>query len=136
MPAPGGSEGSAAGEPSLDAGPRANAMKLKTAYLVLCVLGVALPYWQIAPWLAAHGPDVPLLFRQLFENRVGAFFGMDVFVSAAALAVFVSAEGARLGLRRRWLPLLALLAVGVSLALPLFLYMRERGLEGGRRVAD
>jgi hypothetical protein len=51
-------------------------MKLKTVYLVLCVLGAVLPLWQFAPWLAANGPDVPLLFRQLFANRVGAFFGM------------------------------------------------------------
>src|ERR1700760_3531534 len=105
-------------------------MKLKTAYLILCVLGTVLPYWQIAPWLAAHGLDVLLLFRQLFENRVGAFFGVDVFVSAAALLVFVGAEGA--GVRSRWLPVLALLAVGVSLALPLFLYMRERRAEERR----
>ena len=112
-------------------------MRLKTVYLVLCVLGVALPYWQIAPWLAANGLDVPLLFGQLFENRVGAFFGVDVFVSAAALLVFVGAEGGRLGVRARWLPVLALLTVGVSLALPLFLYMRERrlGRDAGRGAA-
>ncbi|HJQ32815.1 MAG TPA: DUF2834 domain-containing protein [Pyrinomonadaceae bacterium] len=112
-------------------------MRLKTVYLVLCVLGVVLPYWQLAPWLAAHGLDVPLLFRQLFENRVGAFFGVDVFVSAAALLVFVAGDGARLRLRALWLPVVALFAVGVSLALPLFLYMRERRLEeGAGRAVD
>jgi hypothetical protein len=104
-------------------------MRLKTVYLILCVLGVLLPYWQFAPWLAEHGLDLPLFFRQLFENRVGAFFGMDVFVSAAALLVFVGSDGARLRLRALWLPVVALLTVGVSLALPLFLYMREGRLE-------
>ena len=103
-------------------------MRLKTTYLALCVLGAALPYWQIAPWLAEHGLDLPLFFRQLFETRVGAFFGVDVFVSAVALLVFVGSEGPRLKVRGRWLTVLALLAVGVSLALPLFLYMRERRL--------
>ncbi len=105
-------------------------MRLRTAYLILCALGVALPYWQIAPWLWAHGLDLPLFSQQLFENRVGAFFGMDVVVSAAALLVFVFAEGGRLGMRGRWLPAAAVVAVGVSLGLPLFLYMRERRLEG------
>jgi hypothetical protein len=104
-------------------------MKLKTVYLVLCVVGVVLPLWQIAPWLLSNGLNLPLFFRQLFENRVGAFFGMDVFVSAAALFVFVFAEGSRAGVRARWLPVVAALAVGVSLGLPLFLYMRERRLE-------
>jgi hypothetical protein len=107
-------------------------MRLKTAYLILCLLGVVLPYWQLAPWLASNGLDVPLLLRQLFSNRVGAFFGVDVFVSAAVLLIFVGSEGSRLGMRGRWLPVLALFAVGVSLGLPLFLYMRERMLEQDR----
>lgn len=104
-------------------------MKLKTVYLILCVVGLALPYTQFVPWLAENGLNLPLFFRQLFANRVGGFFGMDVFVSAAALLVFSFAEGSRLGVRGRWLPAVAALAVGVSLGLPLFLYMRERRLE-------
>jgi hypothetical protein len=102
-------------------------MRLKTVYLILCVLGVLLPYWQIAPWLVEHGLDLPLFFRQLFENRVGAFFGMDVCVSAAALLVFAGVEGRRV----LWPVALAVAAVGVSLGLPLFLYLRERRPERG-----
>ena len=109
---------------------RASVMKLKTVYLILCAAGVALPYWQIAPWLAEHGPDPALFFAQLFENRVGAFFGMDVFVSAAALMVFAFAERRRVGARGLWATAAAVAAVGVSLGLPLLLYLRERA--GGR----
>lgn len=102
-------------------------MKLKTVYLGLCVLGAGLPLWQLWPWLAANGLDVPLLFRELFADRVGAFFGLDVIVSAVVLAVFVWSEGVRV--RLRWVAIVATLAVGVSLGFPLFLYMRERELE-------
>ena len=101
-------------------------MKPKTVYLILCAAGVALPYWQFAPWLLENGLDPALFFAQLFENRVGAFFGMDVFVSAAALLVFAGAEGRRTGLRGLWPAALAVAAVGVSLGLPLLLYLRER----------
>jgi hypothetical protein len=97
-------------------------MKLKTVYLILCFLGVALTYWQFVQ----NGLDMPLFFHQLFANRIGAFFGMDVFVSAVALVVFMREESSRLHVCGRWLPILALLLVGVSLALPMFLYMRER----------
>jgi hypothetical protein len=45
------------------------------------------------------------------------------------LPVFMRVESARLSIRRRWLPVLALLTVGVSLGLPLFLYLREPKLE-------
>jgi hypothetical protein len=104
-------------------------MKLKTIYLMLCALGIVLPYWQFIPWVAANGLHIPLLVRELFANRVSAFFGVDVLISSLVLLVFMRAEGTRLGIRRRWLPVLALITVGVSLALPLFLYMREIRLE-------
>jgi hypothetical protein len=104
-------------------------MKLKSIYLVLCVVGVVLPYWQFVPWVAANGLQLPLLFQQLFSNRIGGFFGMDVLVSSVVLVVWLRAESARTQMRGRWLPVLALVTVGVSLALPLFLYMRELKLE-------
>jgi hypothetical protein len=107
-------------------------MRLKTLYLLLCVLGAVLPYWQFVPWVAAHhGVPMSLFFRELFANRISAFFGMDVIVSALVLVVFMRVESSRLGIRKRWLPVLALLLVGVSLALPMFLYMREIQSERG-----
>jgi hypothetical protein len=72
---------------------------------------------------------MPLFFHQLFANRISSFFGMDVLVSAAVLVVFMRSEGSRLRIAGRWLPIVALLLVGVSLAFPMFLYMRERGIE-------
>lgn len=106
-------------------------MKLKTLYLLLCVLGSVLPYWQFIPWVAANGLHLSMFFPELFANRISAFFGMDVFVSAAVLLTFMRVESRRLGIPKPWLPVLALLAVGVSLAMPMFLYMRELQLERG-----
>lgn len=100
-------------------------MNLKSVYLLLCVLGIVVPYWQFIPWVAEHGLDMGLFARQLFENRIGAFFGMDVIVSALTLIVFVRAEGPRISMLARWLPIVGLVTVGVSLGLPLFLYLRE-----------
>ena len=100
----------------------------KNIYLILCVLGIALPYWQFLPWVAANGLNLRLFFQQLFANRIGAFFGMDVLVSAFALLFFVRFESSRMRIPGRWLPLMAVLTVGVSLALPLFLYLRELAL--------
>jgi len=104
-------------------------MKPKTIYLALCFVGTLLPYWQFVPWVLQHGMSLPLFVHELFANRISAFFGMDVVVSAVALIVFIRLENDRLKVPRRWLPVLAVLTVGVSLALPLFLYMRELRLE-------
>lgn len=104
-------------------------MKLKTLYLILCVIGAVLPYWQFLPWASQNGLSMAPFFHQLFANRISSFFGLDVLVSAAVLVVFMRSESSRLRITGRWLPILALLLVGVSLAFPMFLYMRERKLE-------
>ncbi len=104
-------------------------MKPKMLYLSLCVLGLTLPYAEFVPWALQHGLNLRLFVQELFANRIGAFFGMDVLVSAITLIAFARIEGPRLGIRRRWLVLLAILTVGVSLGLPLFLYLREVELE-------
>ena len=105
-------------------------MTPKTIYAALRVLGTALPYSQLVPFLREHGLDVRLMVEQLFANRISSFFGLDVMVSTVALWVFVAAEGRRLRIAHLWAPVAASLTVGVSLALPLFLYLRERQPSG------
>ena len=107
-------------------------MKVRRAYLALCVIGTVLPYSQFVPFLAEHGLDLELLVRELFASRASAFFALDVVVSSVALWVLVLVEGRRSGVPLLWLPLLASVTVGVSLGLPLFLYLRERRLEAVR----
>lgn len=98
-------------------------------YLIAAVIGTVLPLSQFTPFLFAHGLDMPLFFRQLFQNNVSAFFGMDVIVSSLVLWLFIFSEGRRHGMRNLWLYIVCNLAVGVSLALPLFLFFRERKLK-------
>jgi hypothetical protein len=104
-------------------------MKPKHFYLALCFPGFLLPYFQFLPFLQEHGLNMRSFFHQLFANPVSAFFGMDVILSSIVLWLFIYFEGSRFDIRRLWLPLAASLTVGVSLALPLFLYMREVRLE-------
>lgn len=99
-------------------------MQPKHLYLLLCLAGIILPYWQFVPWVIDHGLNPRLFFEQLFANRISAFFGMDVLVSAVVVCVFSRMERAALGWKR-WLPVLAVLTVGVSLGLPLLLYLRS-----------
>ena len=108
-------------------------MKPKTAYLALCVAGTLIPYTQFLPFVWEHGLDLRLFAQQLFSTRIGAFFGLDVIVSSLVLWMFVLVDGRRDGVRHLWAPIAANLAVGVSLGLPLFLYLRESALE--RRTA-
>ncbi len=112
-------------------------MRPKILYLLLCVVGTALPYSQFIPFLREHGPDARLFVEQLFANHISGFFGTDVLVSSLVLWVLVAVEGKRAGMKYLWAPVVANLAVGVSLGLPMFLYMREASREqGGLRRAS
>jgi len=104
-------------------------MRLRHVYLALCLVGALLPYWKFLPWILEHGLNLSLLCHELFATRIGAFFGLDVIVSAIALFVFIAIEGRRLAMSLLWLPIIATLLVGVSLGLPLFLYFRQRQLD-------
>lgn len=103
-------------------------MKKSTVYLILLVLGTVLPLAFLVPFVTEQGVDVPLFLAQLFANRISAFFAMDVLVSAAVTIAFTLMESRRLSLRSGPWCLLGMM-VGVSLALPLFLWVRQRHIE-------
>lgn len=107
---------------------------MQAIYILLCIAGTALPLSQFIPWLAAHGLNVPLLLQQATATSIAAFAWSDVLVSGIAVAVFIIAEGRKLGMPKLWLPVISLM-VGPSLALPLFLLMRERHCDAKLQVA-
>ena len=102
---------------------------LQIAYLVLCILGTALPYSQFIPFLLEKGLNINAFFGQLFANQISGFFGMDVIVSSVVFWLFVFSEGSRLKMKNLWIYITTNLLVGVSLGLPLFLLIRQRKLE-------
>ena len=104
-------------------------MKARHFYLICCVLGLLLPYTQFLPWILQHGLNVTLFCRELFANRISAFFAIDVIVCAIVLIWFIQAEGKRLGIRLLWLPTVGTLIVGLSFGLPLFLFLRQMTLD-------
>ena len=105
-------------------------MKLRHLYLLFAVVGLVLPYSQLIPWIVEHHAlNMPLFIRDLFANRISAFFALDVIVSAIVLILFIQIEGRRLGMSLLWLPIVAVLLVGASLGLPLFLYLRQLQLD-------
>ncbi len=90
---------------------------------------MVLPYSQFIPWIADNGFSIPLLLRQIAESRVAAFGWLDVVVSALVLFVLIFTEGRRRKVSMLWLPVIGTLTVGVSLGLPLYLYLREDFVE-------
>jgi hypothetical protein len=104
-------------------------MKPKTFYLVLCILGTILPTWQFSLFFLESGFDPSLFLTQPFSTRVGTALVFDLVTAVFAFFAYAVVEGRRLKMRYYWLPIASVFAVGLSLGLPLFLYMREKELE-------
>ena len=99
-------------------------------FLLGAIVGTILPYYYLISFLIEHGVDFDLVLDHLFRVPLSAFAWMDVVVSSLVLWIFVFAEGRRLGMKNLWVYIACNLAVGVSLALPLFLFVREGRLDG------
>jgi hypothetical protein len=98
-------------------------------YLALAIIG------SIAPWYwILQDPAVllsPMLFlERSFANHIAIDLATDLIISAIVFWCFAAIELKRLGSSPRWLLLYMGLTfgVGVSCALPAFLYHRERRL--------
>jgi hypothetical protein len=107
---------------------------MKRVYAILCILGLALPYYFFVPFVLSNGLNIPVFINQLFQNQISAFFGADVVVSSLVLWAFIYYETRKLPMKAWWLAILANLTVGVSLALPLFLLLREIEIDKGKSL--
>jgi len=114
-------------------------MKLRHVYLLLFVVGTLLPLALFWPWLVANGLNLQLFFSELFSTSIGAFFGADVIISAIVLVIFSAAESRRLKMDNPLMVvgfvIIATLCAGVSSGFPLFLYFRQRHLDGLEKEA-
>jgi len=100
-------------------------MRRLHVYVLLSILGAALPLSQFLPWLVAHGLDVPLLVSEIASSRIAAFGWLDVVVSGVTLLFFIVVDGRESKTPYLWVPILGTLTVGVSFGLPLYLALRE-----------
>jgi hypothetical protein len=98
-------------------------------YLVLALLGLLVPYYFLFSFLSANGFDIPLLVQQIFANNISSFFAVDLVISILVFWFYMFAEANKLQMKNSWLYFLASMLVGLSFALPLFLYFRERKLQ-------
>jgi hypothetical protein len=111
---------------SIDAAPK-SVNSRKSLYLLLTIVGSIVPwYWLLQDPAVLFSPM--LFLERSFANHVATMWATDVIVSALAFFCFASIELKRLGSSPRWLLLYVGLTfgVGVSCALPLFLYRREQ----------
>ena len=89
------------------------------------VIGTAVPWLFFGSFFAANGLDIPAFLAGLVANGAAGGFSVDVLLSICVFWVWSWRDAKELGLNRWWLVLPAGFTVGLSLALPLYLWMRE-----------
>jgi hypothetical protein len=65
------------------------------------------------------------MLELLVANSISRFFVLDLVIAALVFLVFVVVEGNRVKMKFLWIYILSTLCIGLSFALPLFLFARE-----------
>lgn len=101
---------------------------MQLIYSILSILGFMLPYSQLIPFFAENGWNLPLFWSQLFANQISSDFALDLIISSVVFWIFLLKEGIKLQMKYLGIYIILNLIVGLSFALPLFLWMRVRHL--------
>jgi len=99
---------------------------LRASYLGLALLGTIVPMLSYLPWLQAHGGGAFSLVDAWRQNPATTGLFYDVLLAALSLNLWIVAETY---VRRDYWVLITLpviYLIGVSAALPLFLFLRSR----------
>lgn len=102
---------------------------MKYFYLVLCVIGTLIPYAFFVPFLMQHGFAFGEFMVQIWANPVSRFFAADVVIASIVAWAMMARESQRRDIKYWWVAMVSTFIVGLSLALPLFLFMRELKIE-------
>ncbi len=97
---------------------------LKRFYLIAAIIGTVIPWYFFATFFATEGFNIPLFIQSLFANGAAGGFVADVLISIVVFLVWSYVDARKLGIGRWWLVLPATFLVGLSLSLPLYLYIR------------
>lgn len=98
---------------------------MKNAFLVLAILGAIVPYVFFAQHFGAVGYGIAEFTAAVFATPAASGFAADLLISSAVFWIYmfsVGSEGPR-----PWPFILLNLLIGLSCALPAYLYWRERG---------
>jgi len=101
-------------------------MNRKNIFLILTIIGFIAPYYF---FFQVREFDLAGLFQQVSASLILSGLAMDLLVAVIVFWFFMFTEARKLQMKNSWVYLLANLLVGLSFALPLFLYFRERKLE-------
>lgn len=98
---------------------------MKTFYLLAAVVGAIAPYAVYFGYLE-YVPGSSGALSLAWGNPIAAATLTDFTISCLVFWPFLVTESRKLAIRHWWLFIVANIFIGLSFALPAFLYIRER----------
>lgn len=102
---------------------------MRSFYLLMAVIGTIVPWIFFAGFFSANGLDVPGFVGGLFVNGAAGGISADVILSSAVFWTWSRGDALTKGVGNWWILIPATLLVGLSLSLPLYLWMREGAMQ-------
>lgn len=92
---------------------------MKSLYLMLAIVGAVVPYGFFFGFIAAEGLNLSGFVSALFANGPAGGFTADLLISSVVFWIFMFS---RPGGPKPWLFIVLNLTIGLSCALPAYLY--------------
>ena len=99
---------------------------MKNFYLVAAVIGAIVPYVFFLQWFAAYGPDAAGFLQAWFANASAGGVAADALIASVVFWVFMFHRNRFAHGPGPWLFIALNLLIGLSCALPSYLYAQER----------
>ena len=99
---------------------------MKNVYLILAIVGAVVPYLFFIQFFADAGIDLPSFVSALFANGAAGGFTADLLITSLVfwIYMFSNREGPA-----PWLFIVLNLTIGLSCALPAYIYASMRSAE-------
>ena len=105
---------------------------MKKLYLILCVIGFILPNIWVAKVSLETGNlllwlDIKTTLSNMFANNIATAFVVDLLFVVMIFFIWSYRESKKYQINKLWLVWVLTLLFGLAGALPLFLYLKEKG---------
>lgn len=98
---------------------------MKNIYLLLAIIGAAIPLYELVQFLLEHGFDFLLFIRYLFANRISTFFAYDLIISIIVFIIYMIHQSKKQKIKLVWIPIVSSFFIGLSFSLPIYLFLIE-----------
>jgi hypothetical protein len=99
---------------------------MKTVYLFLAIVGAIVPYLFFFQFAQAEGLNIPSFVAALFVNDAASGFTADLLITSFIFWLFMFHQLTKSQNPQPYLFIVLNLFIGLSCALPAYLYARER----------